>query len=360
MSRSVCLVWLLALWLCGGCSLIYDGEGDCSVHFLVRFVADMNLAYSDVFAEEVPSVSLYVFDEDETLVWVGYATAEELNAGGGRYVMEISDLPAGNYHLVAWGGLENNSSFSVPVLTIGSSKLNDLTCSLNRKTRADEKDLSDTDLDPLFHGMADFVIPEEPEPGTYDVEMQLTQDTNQITVYLQEMDGSELNQEDYEFMVEANNGHINHDNSLLIDETPIKYVTWSQYASAVRSTFAETAAVVVRSAEETTTDAEQRSVGPEVVGKLTLSRLVIDDWAEVTRPMLTIKQRSTGQTLLSIPLIDYALMVRRISGSQAEEQEYLDRQSHYDMTFYLENGQWMSHEVVINSWRIILIDANLD
>ena len=43
---------------------MFDYEGDCEVHHIVRFRYDMNLKWADAFASEVKSVNLYVFDSD--------------------------------------------------------------------------------------------------------------------------------------------------------------------------------------------------------------------------------------------------------------------------------------------------------
>ena len=48
-----------ALTLLGCDSVIYDGEGDCSVNYRVKFRYDMNLKFADAFAREVESVTLY-------------------------------------------------------------------------------------------------------------------------------------------------------------------------------------------------------------------------------------------------------------------------------------------------------------
>jgi hypothetical protein len=36
-------------------------------------------------------------------------------------------------------------------------------------------------------------------------------------------------------------------------------------------------------------------------------------------------------------------------------QEYLDRQDEYTMTFFLdEDGDWLSASIIVNSWRVVL------
>jgi hypothetical protein len=35
-------------------------------------------------------------------------------------------------------------------------------------------------------------------------------------------------------------------------------------------------------------------------------------------------------------------------------QEYLDRQDEYTMTFFLDEGEWVSSVIYINSWRVVI------
>lgn len=76
---------LLAAALCccvlASCdSVIYDGEGDCSVTYRVAFRYDRNMKWADAFAHEVKSVHLYAFDKNGTLVWQNAEKGEALAA----------------------------------------------------------------------------------------------------------------------------------------------------------------------------------------------------------------------------------------------------------------------------------------
>ena len=67
-----------------------------------------------------------------------------------------------------------------------------------------------------------------------------------------------------------------------------------------------------------------------------------------------------GEKVLSIPLIDYALLVKGHYNREMSDQEYLDRQDEYNMTFFLdENGHWANSTIIINDWQIVLNDADL-
>jgi hypothetical protein len=105
---------------------------------------------------------------------------------------------------------------------------------------------------------------------------------------------------------------------------------------------------------------EEYSAHTSVVAHLSISRLVQQTtWRAYTRPTLTVYKRSSGETILSVPIIDYALLVRGYYPQITSTQEYLDRQDDYNMTFFLRHGRWMSSVIIINAWRIVLNNDNV-
>ena len=90
------------------------------------------------------------------------------------------------------------------------------------------------------------------------------------------------------------------------------------------------------------------------IAELTVGRLVVEN-----KPVLTITNEK-GEKVLSIPLIDYALLVKGYYNREMTDQEYLDRQDEYNMTFFLdENNRWASSSIIINSWKVVLDDVDL-
>jgi hypothetical protein len=70
--RRGILAWALVatVWGLVSCDdgLIFEGEGDCGVYYRIRFKYDYNIKFADAFANEVNSIALYVFDENDVLV----------------------------------------------------------------------------------------------------------------------------------------------------------------------------------------------------------------------------------------------------------------------------------------------------
>ena len=90
------------------------------------------------------------------------------------------------------------------------------------------------------------------------------------------------------------------------------------------------------------------------VAELTTGRLMTDQ-----EPVLTVRNRE-GETVLSIPLVDYALLVKGYYNRDMDDQEYLDRQDEYNMTFFLdENDRWVNTSIIINSWHVVLQDVDI-
>jgi hypothetical protein len=73
------------------------------------------------------------------------------------------------------------------------------------------------------------------------------------------------------------------------------------------------------------------------------------------RPILVVRNLETNEVVLSVPIVDYALLVKGNYNRAMEDQEYLDRQDEYNMTFFLdESGNWISSSIIVNSWRVVL------
>ena len=72
-------------------------------------------------------------------------------------------------------------------------------------------------------------------------------------------------------------------------------------------------------------------------------------------PILILVNKESDENVLTIPLVDYVLLVKGNYNREMSDQEYLDRQDEYNMTFFLDNGnRWMNAYIHINSWKIVL------
>lgn len=337
------LVCLTVLPSCD--SWLYDEEEDCSVHYLLKFRYDMNLKWADAFANEVSSVHLYAFDMSGMLVWQREDVTDPATAGD--YSMPL-DLPAGDYRLLAWCGLRNDGeqgeSFTVPQAVVGETRIEQLQCSLNRMYDSAGA-YSMERLHRLFHGAMEVSLPADNDGGTYEYTMCLTKDTNHIRVVLHHLSGEDVDVNQFNFRIEDENGLLAHDNGLLEDETIIYHPWKKQNGEAGIDRDGSRATVYVNGA----------------IADLTVGRMMATHRG---RMFLTITNRQ-GETVARVPAIDHALLAKDYYeeeyGHKMDDQEFLDREDEYVMTFFLdENNRWISAYIMINSWRVVLNEVEVN
>ena len=98
-----------------------------------------------------------------------------------------------------------------------------------------------------------------------------------------------------------------------------------------------------------------RAIFSAAIAELTVPRLV-----KGQKTQLTVTNKETGKPVFSIPLIDYALLVKGFYNRDMNDQEYLDRQDVYDMVFFLDKGdRWLDAYIYINSWKVVLQNNEL-
>lgn len=334
------LLAVIAVSALSSCDLVYEDEGDCATYCDVRFVYDRNMEFADAFPAQVEAVDLYVFDADGRFLRQVSERGDALKADG--YTMPL-DLQPGRYTVLAWCGLGcERDSYEVPQPQPGVTTLAEMRCRLADR-QVTEEETAVGEIDNLFHGMTTFTLPDEEGKHTYTVE--LTKNTNTVRVVLQNMSGEPLDADDFRFTITDENGLLDYDNSPLDDEL-LSYHPF----------------YVTQGTAGVNTDDDAITSVSAAMAEFTVSRLVKD---KDTRPMLTITKaepESDGshKTVLSIPLVDYALLVKGYYHRDMDDQEYLDRQDEYNLTFFLDNGgNWLSSSVIINSWRVVLSDVGL-
>ncbi len=330
------------------CDFIDEHDGDCNAYYKVRFRFDRNILFADAFSSQVEEVDLYVLDADGKIVWQGREEGETLAQEG--YLMDLPVKP-GKYDLVAWARnrQDNATDFS---LKGGSSPytLDDLDVSLAREY--DENTAySSSNIHGLFHGMVKGV--ELPDTyGTHILTVPLTKNTNSIRIMLVHLSGKEINPEDFDVKITDKTGDLKHDNTIL-DTEHIEFRTWDK-----QNGLATTDIPLVEEQKTSAVTPLSRTSATQVhslVAKMTTSRL-----QTCRRPILTVTHNTTGEKIIEIPVIDYFLMVKGEYKRQMEDDEYLDRQDDYHMTFFLhDDGTWYKNVIDILSWRVVRQSSDL-
>jgi hypothetical protein len=241
------------------------------------------------------------------------------------------ELEAGNYELLAWAGLQSEESFDLLAdVEEGKTTKQQLQVMVNSAEGRVSQDLK-----PLFHGTMPLEVTST--PGTYTETMSLVKDTNVVRIVLQQMSDGVV-AEKFRYEISADNGKLDWNNDV-IEGNGLVYEPWSVSTG--------TAEVDPDYGTNAVTRADQVSVA---VAEFTLNRMI-----DGSSPILTIWNIEENEKVLSIPVADYALLVKGQYNAQMSNQEYLDRQDEYNMTFFLdEDGDWLSASIIVNSWRVVL------
>ena len=342
---KVCMasVCLLAMSSCD--NWLYEEEGDCSVYYRLKFRYDMNLKWADAFANEVTSIHLYAFDKSGVLAW---QKAEQIVPGTAENYSMLLDLPAGDYKLLAWCGLQNDGeqdeSFSGPEARVGETRMEQLQCALNRQ-HDESGAYSNEHLYRLFHGVLDVSLPVNDDGGSYEYIMSLIKNTNHIRVILQHLSGVDVNKDDFIFRIDDENGLMAYDNELLEDEN-INYRPWD-----------------VQNVEAGIGMDGNRAVSnvKGLVADFTVGRLIETH----RKKMILAIDTKDGKKVARIPVMDYALMGKEYYEKEyrypMNERQFLDRLDECVMTLFLdENNNWVSSVIQILSWRVVLSNVDID
>lgn len=338
------LLALVALVGFTSCSMMSEEEPDCNPYYKARFRFDMNMLYTDAFASQVKEVDLYVFDQEGTLVWTGHEEGEILSQEG--YMMDLPLAP-GTYDMVAWcyKRRPEAAEFKPTRGDIVTDK-SDLRMLMHRD-RDQHTAYSSTDLHDLYHGQLTKI--ELPDKwGTHVVTVPLTKDTNSVRITLVHLSGKKISKDDFDFRITDQNGFLDHDNSILEDES-IEYRPWvtkEGLASVAPPVVGDKAGAAEKGADTRAPITEIHSL----IVEMTTSRL-----QTCRRPILTVTRKSDGEKVIEIPIIDYFMMVKGEHYSNMGDDEFLDRQDDYNMTFFMhEDGSWFKAVVDILSWRLVM------
>lgn len=344
-ATKICAVSVCLLAMSSCDSWLYEEEGDCSVYYRLKFRYDMNLKWADAFANEVSSVHLYAFDPAGVLVW---QKAEPIDPSTAENYSMLLDLPAGDYKLLAWCGLQNDAaqeeSFSVPEARVGETRMEQLQCALNRQ-HDDAGAYSEEHLYRLFHGLLDVSLPVNDDGGSYECTMPLIKNTNHIRVIMHHLSGEDVNEADFSFRIDDENGLMAHDNELMDDEN-INYRPWD---------------IISTEAGVDEDGARAISNVKGLAADFTVGRMIETHRGKM---ILAIDTRE-GKKVARIPVIDYALMGKEYYEKEyrypMEDREFLNRMDECVMTLFLdEDNNWVSSVIQILSWRVVLNNVEVE
>lgn len=343
---AAALILVLVMTSCHG--MIFRDEGDCTPYYKVKFRFDKNMVFADAFHVEVNEVTLYIIDENGKVVWQKHESGDALHSEG--YLMDVPVSP-GKYTVLAWAGEGHRTSFSVAE----SDYCRDLRCTLNHTPGEDGTAHSYNELNRLYHGKLDAA--EFPDKqGVHIFTVPLTKDTNTIRVILQHLSGKPVSKDDFTFTVTDDNGVMDWDNSL-IDDVPVTYHAWHTDEAMAGIIIPDNAGsddpgLHASSRAENTDNYTKCSAA---VAEISMGRLMTH-----RNPVLRISRATDGKRVVTVPIIDYCIMSKSYHNLSIEDQDYLDRQDMYPMTFFLdERDEWISSLICIGAWKIVLQNTEI-
>lgn len=326
------LVAAAAVALCGGtlqsCHAIYDDLDPCPQGVRLRFVYTYNMEFANAFPSQVDCLTLLVYDDNGVFVDSFTETSGVLADENWRMTI---DLAPGKYRLQAWGGLaDSNASFhfsSEP----NSTPMQNLQVAMDADCMTSP---SGTQLHPLFYGSLAVEIPTESTDYT-EATVEMMKDTNNIRILLQNLSGEPADGDDFVFTITDDNTLLSYDN-LPIAGNQYTYYPWT--------TGQESAGLLDNGKEALLAFAE-----------LSTSRLMASNNAT-----LLIQRKEDMHTVAEIPLINFLLLLKSQEFASMGSQEFLDRESRWNMVFFLDrSGAWITTYIKINDWIVRINNAEL-
>lgn len=333
---------MLVAMVCAGlvissCGRLHEDLQPCPRGIRLKLYYDYNMKYSDALPAEVKNVSVYVFDP-ETGAAVDQLHVPVGNVREHEFEVNLDHLPLGRYDFLIWCYGESSEHFTVKP----NKELEDLrkhhSCLMSED--GENPGHQSNDIGRLYHGILENAdCTQDQVIVTYEV--PLIKDTNVVRLVLQHLSGKYLDPAKFDISLESDNGHVDHDNSLISGHNRI-YHPW-----AVNSGSTDMGEYVEDTRAITSMSA--------LVAEHTIGRIIPE-----TGVNLRVRNTDTGEDIINIPFVDYALLVKGHYNRPMDDQEYLDRQDEYNMVFFLdEDLHWMNQYIYINSWRIVLQDADL-
>ena len=311
------------------CDAIYDDLEPCPEGVALRFVFDYNMEFANAFPSQVDCLTLLVYDAAGNYITTRTETTEVLADEDWRMVI---DLPAGEtYHFVAYGGLEcQKSTFSFVNAPAAGSTLQQLQVSMNADCIGANPG---KELHPLFFGALDMAVPEGALDYTAGT-VYMMRDTNTLRILLQNVDGTPCNPDDFTFSITDDNTLLSYDNSV-IETTGTTYSPYVTGQAGAGVTEGDNEALLA-------------------FAEFSTSRLI-----EGSGARLNIRSNITGVNVLSIPLVNYLLLLRSQQFASMGDQEFLDREHRWNVILFLDNGRWIDTRIVINDWIVRINQADL-
>ncbi len=326
-----------------GCdnSFIFDDQEPCPRGIRLKLFYGHHLKGGDALPYEINHVSVYVFSH-ETGLAVDQVDVPVGNIREREMEVNLDHLDPGVYDFIVWCFGDNKKHFTIKPDKTREDRMEHFTCLMSEDDS--NPGHQSNDIGRLYHGQLLNVDCTQDETIVTE-EIPLKKDTNAVRLVLQHLNGEYLDPSKFDITLESDNGHVDHNNDIIPGHNRV-YHPWD-----VRSGTTDMGGF-------TGGDSRAMTTASALVAEHTVGRIMKDGGVR-----LRVKNNETGEDIINIPMVDYALLVKgldRYSNKEMDDQEYLDRQDEYNMVFFLDEGlRWMNQYIYINSWRIVLQNNEL-
>ncbi len=360
-----------AAWGVSSCdSVIYDDLPVCGAE--IRFVYDYNMEFGDAFAQNVDCLSLIIYDNDGN--FVGTRSASAIVPADNAFAMKL-DLPAGNYRLVAYGGMTDDQS------TFRFHKKIENTTYTDRHvimSTLSADGVSSSLLHPLYFGALDINIPDPGEEVYTKYTMKMMKNTNDFRIILQHTNNAPILSKDYNVEIVDDNTLFEHDNSML----PSQGVTYRPFAKGnsnlgdtsgtlnnIVATYDLSTSRLINQYSDVNGEDPFKYNAPtaSATSRVAASTDPLQQGTGIgstamKAPRLRVTRADSGTPVIDIPLIPYLNLFLDTATQQHRGiglQEFLDRQSRWQMFFFLnENDGWANALIQVNDWTVRINDID--
>lgn len=317
----------ISLALFTSCDSLHEDMQPCPEGLRLRFVYDYNMEFANAFPSQVDCLTVLFFNEDGSLVKTEKTDSHELADENWRMTV---DLAPGSYNILAYGGMGFDDSDFHFVTDPTSTSYTDIRVQLNENCLGKSEG---TNLHPLFYGSLSTEVKQNSTEYT-EATVKMMKDTNNLRIVLQQADGEPVDNKDFNFCVTDDNTLFAYNNDII----PTKTVTYNPWTRGNASP-----GVLPDGSEATVAFAEMSL------------RLMT-----ASHPRLIVTRKNDGEKVIDIPLINYLLMLKSQQFMSMGPQEFLDRESRWNMIFFLDrNHNWLKTQIVINDWVVRINNTEL-
>lgn len=325
------LLAALVMVFTASCNAIYEELEPCEQKVRLRFVYDYNMEFANAFNSQVDCLALMIYDEEGNHIATQHAGHGEMQDEDWRMYL---DLPAGEYHLIAYGGIScDQASFHFETDPQQKTR-SDLKVNLRPSLLTAPKGNA---LHHLFYGETTLTVPKASTSGIMETTVKMMKNTNDFRILLAYEDGRPIEETDFQFTITDDNVSFNWDNSL-ISQGNVTYYPWTRSTTSAGTT-------------------EDDEPSMMAYAEISTSRLMNE-----SESRLEVVRQTDGKKVVSIPLSEVLLLLKSERYSWMGNQEFLDRQSVWNLTFILTGDDyWTGASIIINNWvvRINNIDGGI-